>query len=298
MQLLSSLWTAPRKLTGSERISEPFPYRAWKWAWQKLPARRRADSLFSRLNEVDWDVVLILDACRYDALQKVADEAVVDSVYASVSSTPEFLDAAKELEVFENAAYISANPQTKDRSPGTDIDLIPTYEELWDERLDTVPASPVLETVRDEVSDTKRVVGHLIQPHYPHICEIGGQTVPVPDGLHPQAHGMKWVAGNGFQEILASGQVDLSTARESYDACVDYAWDNASAVAANLAEEGYRVVITADHGECFGEWGFVEHPVGVRIKPLVRVPWVVFEPPSATKTHETPTEQLAALGYR
>ena len=34
-----------------------------------------------------------------------------------------------------------------------------------------------------------------------------------------------------------------------------------------------KIVITADHGEAFGEKGVLGHPYGVHIRELVEVPW-------------------------
>lgn len=36
-------------------------------------------------------------------------------------------------------------------------------------------------------------------------------------------------------------------------------------------------MLTADHGECFGEYGVYAHPSGVRIDELVKVPWIVLK---------------------
>lgn len=35
-----------------------------------------------------------------------------------------------------------------------------------------------------------------------------------------------------------------------------------------------KVVITADHGEAFGEYNIHRHPLGIPIPELRRVPWV------------------------
>jgi glucan phosphoethanolaminetransferase (alkaline phosphatase superfamily) len=38
-----------------------------------------------------------------------------------------------------------------------------------------------------------------------------------------------------------------------------------------------RVVVTADHGEAFGEEGVWEHHIETHIPPLVEVPWLEVE---------------------
>jgi len=299
MKPLILLWNVLSRSSNDESVlTEPLAYRGWKWLWQRIPSRPVSDTVFDRLEAMSWDVLLVLDACRADVLSTVAKTAVVGSVRSPVSSTPEFLDEARRHRLFEGTIYVSANPQTGDRSPGSDLTLIRSYEDGWDDTLETVPAPHVLAEIRDRLGEGRPIVGHLMQPHYPHICEIDGRTMPVPNGLHPQAFDRSWLADQNVQAVLATGAFDLSDARRSYEACVDYAWSHVSSFAAELASEGYRVVITADHGELFGERGFVEHPVGVQIGPLVRVPWVVFEPVSATDRQPNVAEQLEALGYR
>lgn len=299
MGLLVRLWhSLGRSSAGDPSPSEPFAYRGWKWLWQRLPSKSPRVDLFDRLESTDWDVLLILDACRADVLADVATSAVVDTVVSPASSTPEFLDAAHRRGVFDDTVYVSANPQTDDRSPGSDLTLVPVHDDGWNDSLNTVPATNVFERVRAHLDASDPVVGHLMQPHYPHICDIDGRTQPVPNGLHPEAFSNEWLADQTLQAVLASGAFDLGRARRSYEASVEYAWRKASAFASELAAGGMRVVITADHGELFGERGFVEHPVGVRIGPLVRVPWVVFEPVSGVERERAPGEQLTALGYR
>jgi len=47
---------------------------------------------------------------------------------------------------------------------------------------------------------------------------------------------------------------------------------------AELVEElDGRVVVTADHGEAFGEQGTWEHHIETHIPPLVEVPWLKLE---------------------
>lgn len=262
-----------------------------------MPSFEQGPDLFDRLQEVNWDVLLILDACRFDVLSEVAETAVIQPIRSPASSTPEFLDQARERGVFEGTIYVSANPQTEKKRPGTDISLRPAYEEGWENRLGTVPADRVFGVVRNALEESNTVVGHVMQPHYPHICRIDGHTLPVPNGLHPREFEDDNLEKSGLQALLASGAVSLNRARRSYEICLRYAWESASSFAASLASEGYHVAVTADHGELFGERGFVEHPVGIRIDPLVTVPWVTFGSES-TESHQTDTkDQLKALGY-
>jgi hypothetical protein len=283
--------------SNAEDISEPFPYRSWKWLLQHKPEFFDREDLFDRLDRVDWDVLILLDACRYDVLSDIAETAVVESVRSPASATPEFLSKASQRGVFNGSVYVSANPQVESVELGSDVQHVHVYSDHWDEHLSTVRPDPVYEQVFEAAGQGRPVVAHTLQPHYPHICEIGERTVPVPNGVHPAAHGSTAVEGAGFQAMLASGRIPLGKARRSYEASTRFAWRKASSVAARLAADGNRVVVSSDHGVLFGEYGLVEHPVNVRLPKVEEVPWVVFEPDGLTDRTDGVTEQLEALGY-
>lgn len=68
-----------------------------------------------------------------------------------------------------------------------------------------------------------------------------------------------------------------------------------------------RAIITADHGNAFGEWGYYRHPEGCPIPAVRNVPWIVTSARDQ-KTHEPEEydtdevvldvkEHLEALGY-
>jgi len=288
------LFATDRADSGS--LQEPFPYRAWKWLWQHQPVSRTPD-LFDRLEAVDWDVCILLDACRYDVLSAVATNAVVDRARSPASATPGFLRAAQSEDVFDETVYVSGNPQSGKHSPSQNCEHVSVYETAWDDDLSTVRPDRLYEEVREHVTGDRPVVAHTLQPHYPHICQVNGRTIPVPGGVHPRFFADEWYHGEKFQAILANDLIDIDRARRSYEVSVRYAWERASEFAAELVSEGHRVVVTADHGELFGERGLVEHPVGVATDPLVSVPWVVFEPEQSVETPESVSDRLVALGY-
>ena len=38
-----------------------------------------------------------------------------------------------------------------------------------------------------------------------------------------------------------------------------------------------KIIITADHGECFGEYGLYSHPCDQHVEELTKIPWFVVE---------------------
>jgi hypothetical protein len=299
-QLLVRLWRATASGGDSGRyVEEPLPYRAWKWLWQRAPRVGAPPDLFDRLASVEWDVVILLDACRYDTLRAVAGDAVVGRARSPASATPGFLDRVEAAGVFDGAIYVSGNPQTDDRRLGRNVEHVPVYEDGWDDAMATVRPGTVYDAVRSRLDEGRPVVAHTMQPHYPHIARIGDHTIPVPNGLHPRSSPVDIPGDQKLQALLSGGDVALADARQSYRAATRFAWTEASAFAADLAADGRRVVVTADHGELFGEYGLVEHPVGVRADALAAVPWVVFEPggEEADSVPGDTADRLAALGY-
>lgn len=274
---------------------EKATYRAWKRAWQLIPDLTQS-TLFDQIEATDWDLLIILDAARYDTLRDIAT-GVVSKAVSPASSTPEFLKAANRNSVFADDYYLSANPQVERHD--VDAAHIEHADHLWDDRLETIPPGPVYDRAAELVRDGESVVAHTVQPHYPHICRINGDLEPVPGGLHPAETDIE--LHDIVQGYLTNGNYALVDARRSYEICTEFAWNEAQAVAQRLRRDGYSIAITADHGEVFGEYGFVEHPVGVSIPPLRAVPWIEFTPaedPTSNDEPESIDDRLRALGYR
>jgi len=282
---------------GNNAEHVPFSYRAWKWIIQRRYGDEWKSDLLDRIQQTDWDLLIILDACRFDSLALVSDCAIITKARSPASGTPSFLKAAKDRGIFDDTTYISANPQSEKNVPGENVDHIPLAEECWDDRLATVRPSDIYERAINPVREGHKVVAHTVQPHYPHICQVDGDVIPVQNGLHPEMvpdfSGQRFVV----QEALARGLIDLDDAKRSYDIAVKFAWEKAKRIGVELSQDGHTVAITADHGELFGEWGLVEHPAKIGLRSLTEVPWVVFEPSPEKSDMTTVNDRLAALGY-
>lgn len=293
---LVRLWRSLSRPFPSTDGKEPVLYRGWKWAWQQRSRLGWRSDLFERIDETDWDVLIILDACRYDVLSEVATEVVVEPARSPASATPAFLELARNRGLFDETVYVSANPQTEDRSPGRDVTHVPLYRDRWEPTLSTVTPQTVYDEVRDHVDGDRPVVAHTVQPHFPHVCEIAGSTIPVPNGMHPALFD-DIDPSKKLQNVLADGDFGLDRARRSYRSSVRFAWTRARDLAAELAGAGHTVAITADHGELFGDWGLVGHPSNVNLGSLVTVPWIVFEPTEDRSVDDSVEQRLMDLGY-
>lgn len=108
-------------------------------------------------------------------------------------------------------------------------------------------------------------------------------------------------------EYLNNGG-DFETVWNGYLDNLRLVMDEVEVLLENLNAE--KTVLTADHGELFGEWGLHSHAVGIPHPNLRRVPWAEtsatdtgsYEPEPVLSdeqaSEEELEERLAALGYR
>jgi hypothetical protein len=266
--------------------------------------------------EHEWDVLVVLDACRPDALRDVApDYEFLDGVgtHRSVGScSSEWLEntfqvAGRRAEV-ARTAMVTGNTWT-DRY--LDADRFAVLDEVWkyawDDDLDTVPADAITDravrVARDR--DPDRLVVHYMQPHHPFVPDpLDDDSGMARTGDH-SSEASPWI-------LLRQGAVPERRVREAYEANLRYVLRSVRTLLDNV--DG-RVVVTADHGNLFGEWGLYGHPMHTPVPALITVPWVettgrdrhthepALSPPTSLPVSrvygaESDDARLEALGYR
>ena len=87
---------------------EPLTYRAWKSALRVLTRARAGGDQHERLNRIDWDVLLVFDACRWDALQRATDWPI-GSCTSPATTTDEWLAAAADSRILGGTTVASSN---------------------------------------------------------------------------------------------------------------------------------------------------------------------------------------------
>lgn len=275
--------------------SESFHYRARKRIAQAV-SRSATDGQLAKFETKDWDVAIVLDACRADTLQQVTNWPI-DTVRSPASCTPEWVKRVGEAEVFCDATVVSGNPQyEKYESKAKTVE--PYWESHWDDSLRTILPEPMLDRVTELLRENETpVVAHIMQPHWPYIAHIGDSWRLAYDNLYP------WHSEDGqvdsVQVGMERGLVDVSQATQAYRASVESIWQTLLPYIEQWSNDA-TVVVTGDHGEAFGglaDLGFYEHPCGIHIRSLTEVPWVTFEPLSAGDSSGDIEEQLKALGY-
>ena len=324
-------WFAKARTVASDDLAGGLQlgaYYLYVGLWLTLSTRLRfATPAFER----EWDLLVVLDTCRTDALAAVADEYDFlderEAVWSPGSTSGEWVahtfDRSYADEI-ARTAYVTANPHSnavlRDRllppqyvpAPATWPDWDPVepgdvglLDEVWadarDDRLGVVPPSTVTDRAiaAGREADPDRLVVHYMQPHAPYIADAV-------DGGEPLSE----TCAEPF-EALRRGAADRETVWNGYLDNLRLALDEVAELLENVDAE--RAVITADHGESFGEWGFYEHPVGCPLPAVKRVPWAETTATDRGTRNTTPTasepsgddsadlnvdEQLRDLGYR
>jgi hypothetical protein len=148
--------------------------------------------------ERDWDVLIVLDAARYDVFEDIYGEYLdgdLRKVESPGSATPEW--ATRTFTGTHELTYLSANPFINSlgiplnelkwgASSGyewTATDHIDTIVDLWQERWDddlgAITPQAVTEAALEQVESgyDGRLVVHYLQPHAPFIQEGTGRKM-------------------------------------------------------------------------------------------------------------------------
>jgi len=181
-------------------------------------------------------------------------------------------------------------------------DVHDIWKEEWDDDLGTVPPeglTAAFDRHRGATEDAERTVLHYMQPHAPYLSRgQGGKLGQIKEGINRQAESdeesviesigntvrpklEKALEGSGFAQKaglwLELDPVELvrggtrSTAMEYHERNLRIALEEIVDLIGRLDGD---VVVTADHGEAFGEQGVWEHHIETHIPPLIEVPWL------------------------
>ncbi|SHG71366.1 alkaline phosphatase family protein [Halobaculum gomorrense] len=273
--------------------------------------------------EKDWDVLVVLDACRYDLFAAAVSSPDTDFAFVdrgSLAATRSVESATRPwmrrtfgpgVEGVEQTHYVVGSPWSSlqlDESWFASLD--PVWQDAWDDDHGTL----LPETVTDRALAASREVDfdagerllvHYMQPHCPFIDSPDIATPKAADGFTDAAERDVWTR-------LQAGEVSLDEVRDGYRANLDLALVEVERLLHGIDSE--RVIITSDHGNATGEYGLYGHPESMPFDCLREVPWfettaidtgerpssgrVRSDPTSAEPTDDDIETRLRALGYR
>ncbi|WP_423997276.1 hypothetical protein [Halorubrum trapanicum] len=272
-----------------------------------------------RIYEREWDVLIVLDACRVDLLREVARENEYDFINPSFETFTSAGSMSKEWMVKNfgsderktlETAYISGNPFTRDLDPDRFALLDEVWRYGWDDEFGGIKPRPVTDRAiaagRD--TDADRLLVHYLQPHVPFRSL---QDIAIDWGDPEKNFGVKdGAAGDerGPWQQYRDGDLSRKRLWDAYRDNLEWVLADVEILLSNLDAD--TVVITADHANAMGEWWCYGHPDYAPIPAVKKVPWVVtsatdeqsYEPSLKAPIKEEEkvdiNKRLAALGYK
>jgi hypothetical protein len=243
----------------------------------------KGNSNGTRLFEFDWDICIILDACRYDLYRVYADQndllGDLDSRQSIASSTPEFLALNFENETHPDTVYVTGNPQYymhRDELGPTFHECINVWQERWDEDLQTVTPEAMTNALVEasEEYPNKRILAHFVQPHVPFIGPRGRDRFPI---SMDETTGDSWNAARKFWPSIRRGKRNFSSGKLLHAYVENIESAVKSVIPALESLEG-KSIITSDHGQLLGERIYplpireYGHPAGIYVDELTETP--------------------------
>jgi len=268
----------------------------------------------------DWDTLIILDACRYDAFAAVSNlDGELDWKLSSGSATLDWLRASVGDREFFDTVYVSANPRIS-RYEGQFHYIDHVWDWGWDNDLNVTPPEPVTDAALRAVEEypNKRLLVHYMQPHTPYIGPISREELGISSGDEP---GRRRALGEVVDETdwgktaehqLQRGEITARTMIRGYRENLEIVLREVDRLLDGLSG---RAVVSADHGEVFGERGWpyprrvYGHPNRTPAFKLRQVPWLVskagnrrtitMEPPETEQDFDSDgvRNKLHDLGY-
>lgn len=275
----------------------------------KLYVRKTRSYPGRNVYDADWDVLVLLDACRVDLLTEVQDEydflGRIDTFDSLGSSTwewmPRTFENVPESEL-ERTAYVCANPFSGHFLEADDFAVLDeVWRYAWDKDLGTVPPRPVTDRAisvgRSE--QPERLIVHYIQPHTPLIGSEASPRLNVENFGGPAERVVldDW-------KLIHLGERALDGVWADYRDNLRLVLDDVTLLRKNIDAE--RFVVSSDHGNAAGEFGIYGHPANIPLPCLRAVPWV--ETTASDERTHAPAhydrsgqgnieERLSALGY-
>lgn len=228
--------------------------------------------------EEDWDHLIILDACRYDTFKETNwIDGTLEKRISKGTATHEWL-RRNFTDYYDDVVYVAANPfVSPDKSSGGFDssehfhDIIPVYldDDAQEDGVTRPEAVTTAAIKAQERYPEKRKIIHYNQPHAPYIGEprLTWENTDKDDG--------------DLFQMFTDPRV-----KEAYRENLKRAL---TAVEDLLQDLTGRIVISADHGETFGEKGLIEHPPGIYVQELVEVPWLIIEQGERPTPHDDDT---------
>ncbi len=256
----------------------------------------------------NWDILIILDACRHDYFKNVYKNYFEGKLEKHISPASNTIEWCKKVFINkkDNIIYISPNPyiNSKIKIKGFDAKrhfykVIDVWDFGWDKKLGTVHPKEVNKAAIKALSDfsKKRFIIHYMQPHFPYITEGGfdgwSDIINRNKRINWNLTGIKMSLGDIIKRnikrkniwkvkkifglrykhpmeklIQEGGERKL---KEVYKKELEFVMSYVQQLLSKIKDK--KIVITSDHGELLGEYGEYGHHPNMHVNKLVEVPW-------------------------
>jgi hypothetical protein len=284
------------------------------------------------LMDENWDILIILDACRYDYFKKVYKKYIkkgtLKKAISPAKHTMEWL-AKIFIEYYDDIVYISATPRVNSKLEieelGFKFDgkkhffkIIDVWDFGWNENLGTIPPENVTKTFLKIMKKykEKRFILHYKQPHAPYIGKkyrkyISKKHMERVDKILEDIGNFKKFAekiilkifgisiGWRILNFLYKGPTSQTCAiylKEGWKGVREAYKENLEFVLKNLKEiiDNFKgnILITSDHGEFLGEYRCYGHLEMMRKPENIEVPWLKIDGEKKSKIKFTEKDRL------
>lgn len=247
------------------------------------------------IHEKKWDILIVLDACRYDTFAKYCREYLGEGWLCKLTSpgtwTVAWLHKTFYKTNMKDVIYVSSNPYINSKDIATPFkskDVFGKVVDAWNEGFDTITNFlPPSETnkysfISIDLNRRKRFIIHYMQPHEPYIIygeknHVKGKfsmlkkivfefvsdnimwTIMDKFGFEPWSYTEQLWREYGKEGIIEGYEENLKIVLKSVKQFI-------------TKYPNKKIVITADHGERLGERNRYGHG-GRRDKWVTTIPW-------------------------
>lgn len=276
----------------------------------------------------DWDILILLDACRYDTFEEINTiDGCLEKYISAGSHSKEFAEKNFQGKKLYDTVYVTANAYGARIGKGDFHDIVFTEKNKtgnWATRKGMHPKN-VAESAFEvyEQHPNKRLIIHFMQPHSPYFGETAQELRSnlSQDGVNDLGSS-QWEVGPNLKLAAKNGHISIPELNKVYKENLHVVLEYVKCL---IKEFEGKIVISSDHGELLGEqtgfWKYTDvsrqtpsgtpvgHPQSVYVPELRVVPWLVINSGSRRKIiSETPNEQqfdeeliedrLSKLGYK
>lgn len=230
---------------------------------------------YNLIHGTDWDILVILDACRYDYFNKTYRKFMdgnLKKTRTRGSWTFEWLENTWD-KVYRDINYVSGNPYMLESREISELkfpaqDKFNDVFDVWDEEFGTaLPSSIAEKAISVHNSSEKKTVAHFMQPHEPYIfLKLNFRSRiqmilknAIESNLSSLLIYLKEIVGikdrNSLQRL--DYKLGKKNTLKLYEINLKLALNRIKEIEESTSG---KIVITSDHGEFLGENGIYRHP--------------------------------------